>query len=344
VDPQPSATDIESAMLRALGLAVTPGVPRGPNPRVGAVLLGPRGDVVGEGFHRGAGTAHAEVVALAAAGEAARGATAVVTLEPCNHTGRTGPCSEALVSAGVSRVVFAQSDDSPVAVGGARRLLEAGVEVVGGVLADAARAINPEWTFAVAHGRPFVTWKVATTLDGRAAAADGSSRWITGPLAREDVHALRARVDAVVVGTGTALADDPHLSVRNAAGDVTGPQPLRVVLGRRPIPDSAHVLDDAASTWLSAEPDPDEVLRQLFARGCHHVLLEGGPTLGAAFVAADCVDEVAAYVAPMLLGAGVPMIGDLGITTLTEARRFTVCDVVRFGDDVRITLTRPTED
>ena len=182
------------AMGRALALAASPGVPLGPNPRVGCVILDEHGDEVAEGFHRGAGTPHAEVDALPEAGEAARGATAVVTLEPCNHTGRTGPCAGALVEAGVRRVVFAQADTNPVAAGGAQTLRDAGVEVEGGLLADRARALNRAWTFAVEHGRPFVTWKFATTLDGRSAAADGTSRWVSSRAARLDTHRLRGAV------------------------------------------------------------------------------------------------------------------------------------------------------
>ena len=189
-----SSSTEQLAMRRALALAATPGVPLGPNPRVGCVLLAPDGEVVAEGFHRGAGTPHAEAAALADAGAGARGTTAVVTLEPCNHTGRTGPCARALVEAGVRRVVFAQADANPVAQGGAETLRAAGVEVEAGLLADEARGLNRAWTFAVEHGRPFVTWKFATSLDGRSAAADGTSRWVSGPAARRDTHRLRGAV------------------------------------------------------------------------------------------------------------------------------------------------------
>ncbi len=208
------------AMRRALTLAATSGVPRGPNPRVGCVLLAPDGTEVGEGFHRGAGTPHAEVAALTAAGDDARGATAVVTLEPCDHTGRTGPCSEALLAAGVRRVVFAQADGSPVARGGAERLRAAGVEVEEGLLAEEARLLNRAWTFALEHSRPFVTWKLATTLDGRSAAADGSSRWVSSRAARLDTHRLRAECDVMMVGTGTVAVDDPRLTVRDEVDEL----------------------------------------------------------------------------------------------------------------------------
>ncbi len=339
------ATPAETAaMRRALELAGSADVPRGPNPRVGAVVLDAAGRIVAGGYHRGAGTPHAEIAALSAAGPAARGATVVVTLEPCNHEGRTGPCVDALLAAGVARVVFAQSDTNPVAAGGADRLRAAGVEVEGGVLVDKARELNTEWTWAVGHGRPFVTWKTAGTLDGRAAAADGTSRWITGATARADVHALRATADAVVVGTGTVLADDPRLTARVGGSD--GPdlprerQPLRVVVGLRTVPPTAHVLDDSAPTLLLATHDVRAVLAELTRRDVQHVLLEGGPTLAGAFVAADLVDRVVAYVAPALLGSGASVLADAGITTVAAALRLRTTDVTRLGDDVRITATR----
>jgi diaminohydroxyphosphoribosylaminopyrimidine deaminase/5-amino-6-(5-phosphoribosylamino)uracil reductase len=324
------------AMRRALELAATPGVPLGPNPRVGCVLLGPDGSVLAEGYHRGAGTPHAEVDALARAGSAARGATAVVTLEPCNHTGRTGPCAQALIDAGVARVVYGQADPNPAAAGGARTLRAAGVDVEGGLLADRAAELNPAWAFAVTHGRPFVTWKAASTLDGRVAAADGTSRWITSPQARAEVHALRAAVDAVVVGTGTVLADDPHLAVREADGVAAGHQPLRVVVGRRDVPPGSRVLDDAAPTLHLRTHDPREVLAELAAREVRHALIEGGPVLAAAFVRAGLVDAVRWYVAPALLGAGPAALADAGMSTIAAALRLTVTGVALVGADVRI--------
>ncbi len=331
----PSPREV-AAMRRALDLAATPGVPTGPNPRVGAVILDSAGVVVGEGFHRGAGTPHAEVDALARAGALARGATAVVTLEPCNHTGRTGPCAQALLDAGVARVVFAASDPNPVAAGGARTLAQAGVDVVGGVLAEESQALNETWTFAVTHGRPFVTWKAAATLDGRIAAADGTSRWITSSAARTEVHTLRALVDAVLVGTGTVLADDPHLAVRPGDGSAAARQPLRVVMGLRDVPAGSRVLDDVAPTLALRTHDPAEVLAALRDVDVQHVLLEGGPTVAAAFVRAGLVDAVRWYVAPALLGAGPAALADAGMSTIADALRLRVTEVVVVGDDVRI--------
>jgi diaminohydroxyphosphoribosylaminopyrimidine deaminase/5-amino-6-(5-phosphoribosylamino)uracil reductase len=334
----------ETAMRRALALAASPGVPLGPNPRVGCVLLDGEGQTVGEGYHHGAGSPHAEVDALAHAGDRARGATAVVTLEPCNHTGRTGPCAQALIAAGVRRVVIAQRDTNPVAQGGAETLRAAGVEVEEGVLADEARAVNRIWTFAVEHGRPFVTWKVAATLDGRSAAPDGTSRWVSSAAARLDSHRLRTVVDTMLVGTGTVAVDDPHLTARDAAGLLLPQQPLRAVMGERELDSGRRVFDDAAETVLLRTREPKTALEDLFARDRQHVLLEGGPSLAAAFVAADLVDEVVAYVAPMLLGAGLSAVGDLGITTISDALHLAVTDVtvlppLNDTDDVNVRIT-----
>src|SRR4051794_29727045 len=265
----------QAAMARALELAATPGVPLGPNPRVGCVLLDDAGQTVAEGFHRGAGSPHAEADALAAAGERARGTTAVVTLEPCAHTGRTPPCAEALREAGVRRVVFAQADPNPVAAGGAALLRAAGVDVEQGLLADDARAVNRIWTFAQLRGRPFVTWKFATTLDGRSAAADGTSRWVSGPAARLDTHRLRALCDVMLVGTNTVAVDDPQLTVRDE-DDRPLPrdrQPLRVVMGERDLPSSYRVFDDHAETLHLRTRDPEAALKTLFARDRQHVFL-----------------------------------------------------------------------
>ena len=324
------------AMRRAIELAASVDIPDGPNPRVGCVLLDSEGRTLAEGVHRGAGTAHAEVDALGKAGEAARGATAVVTLEPCDHVGRTGPCSEALIQAGVSRVVFAQADPHALAAGGAQRLRLAGVEVEGELLAEESARLNEAWTHAVTTGRPFVTWKVAATLDGRVAAADGSSRWISGEAARAEVHRWRQRCDAIAVGTGTVSVDDPHLTARDAEGRLRDVQPLRVVVGMRDIPAGARVLDEAAPTLHVRTHDPAEVLDSLTRREVRHLLLEGGPRLAAAFLAAGAVDQVVWYAAPLLLGSGSPALADLGVTTLGEAIRLRDVRVEQVGEDARI--------
>lgn len=309
-----------------------------PNPPVGAVVLDARGVLVGTGASRPPGGAHAEVGALAVAGERARGGTAVVTLEPCRHTGRTGPCTEALLAAGVARVVVGCADPTGLAGGGSADLRAAGVRVDEGVLADeVAHGPLEAWLTGQRTGRPFVTWKYAATLDGRSAAADGSSRWITGPAARADVHRLRAEVDAVLVGVGTVLADDPELTVRPDPGH----QPLRVVLDR-----SGRTPQDArVHPALVLDAPPDEALAALSGRGVVSVLLEGGPTLVGAFVRAGLVDRVVGYVAPALLGAGPSALADAGVGTVRDALRLRLDDVTRLDDDVRLTLrplgTRP---
>jgi diaminohydroxyphosphoribosylaminopyrimidine deaminase/5-amino-6-(5-phosphoribosylamino)uracil reductase len=339
----------DEAMRRAILLAARGLGTTSPNPVVGCVLLDPAGEVVGEGFHAYAGGPHAEIVALAQAGVRARGGTAVVTLEPCDHTGRTGPCTSALIRAGVARVVIGVPDPDPVAGGGADTLRAAGVQVVTGVRADEAEAGNIAWLTAVRRGRPYLTWKYAATLDGRSAAADGTSMWITSEAARTDVHALRGTVDAVVAGVGTVLADDPRLTVRNLRdGTLAIRQPLRVVVdseGRTPA--DARVRDAAAPTWVATvkevgagadgRVDLPALLAELYRRGVRAALLEGGPTLAGAFLAAGLVDRVIGYLAPKLLGAGPAALADAGVHTLAGALELDLVDVTRVGPDLRIT-------
>ncbi|MCL2090250.1 MAG: bifunctional diaminohydroxyphosphoribosylaminopyrimidine deaminase/5-amino-6-(5-phosphoribosylamino)uracil reductase RibD [Micrococcales bacterium] len=340
-----AVSDTELAALRhALALAGR-GPAHGPNPRVGAVLLGTDGTQLGEGWHSGAGTPHAEVATLADArtrGHDPRGATMVVTLEPCNHTGRTGPCTEALIAAGVARVVFSVTDPNPTAAGGAARLAGAGVDVVGGVLADEGRAMLGPWWSAVSQGRPYVTVKVATTLDGRVAAADGSSRWITSAQSRAHAHALRAQVDAIAVGTTTALTDDPALTARTTddpeGTTLAAHQPLRVVVGHRDIPPGAALRGPGGALVQVRSHDPADVLTALVRREIRHLLVEGGPTLAAAFLRAGLVDAVHAYIAPVLLGAGPSAVGDLNISTIADALRLDVTSTQRLGPDVFLTL------
>lgn len=332
-------------MRRAATLAARGRGTTSPNPVVGCVLLGSDGvTVVGEGWHERAGGPHAEVNALTAAGEGAAGGTAVVTLEPCSHVGRTGPCTEALLAAGVARVVVGTTDPNPVAAGGAAVLRAAGVDVETGVEADAAAAVNEHWLHATRNRRPFVIWKYAATLDGRSAAADGSSRWITGSAARTDVHRLRAEVDAVVVGVGTVLADDPALTVRHVSEVAAAHQPIRVVLdsdGRTPA--TARVRDDAAPTWILTTDDVprhdvDAVLTLLFERGVRSVLLEGGPTLAGAFLDAGRIDEIIGYVAPALLGQGKPaLLARNTGSSIEQAARLHLIDVTPLDGDLRVT-------
>ncbi|MFD0385192.1 bifunctional diaminohydroxyphosphoribosylaminopyrimidine deaminase/5-amino-6-(5-phosphoribosylamino)uracil reductase RibD [Streptomyces stramineus] len=346
-------------MRRAVELAGTRLGRTSPNPVVGCVVLAPDGTVVGEGFHKGAGHPHAEPEALAAAGDRARGATAVVTLEPCAHTGRTGPCADALLRAGVARVLYAVPDPNPGAAGGAERLRAAGVEVVGDVLREEAERVNELWLTAIRRGRPCVTWKFGGTLDGRSAAPDGTSRWITGPAAREDAHRLRASHDAVLVGSGTLRADDPHLGLRHG---VPGEPPLRVVLDRTgSIPPGARVLDDTAPTLVAvgdSAPKPQ-------LPGGHEVLVL--PETGAGWTppccwtsstgagcARCCWRAVPAWPRTSRPGPARPGGGLRGAhaarlrrargprrlrgRTLTEGLRLHLDEVRRLGDDVRMVL------
>lgn len=308
-----------------------------PNPPVGAVILSPEGDVAGVGGTQPAGGPHAEVVALRAAGERAVGGTAVVTLEPCNHHGRTPPCVDALIEAGVAAVVYGVADPNPVAAGGAERLHRAGVAVTAGVAADAV-ASGPlrEWLHKQRTGRPHVTWKFATSIDGRSAAADGSSQWITSDAARADVHRRRAAADAIVVGTGTVFADNPTLTARLPDGALAECQPLRVVVGMREISSESNVLNDDSRTMVIRTHDPDEVVRSLSDRT--DVLVEGGPTLAGAFLRAGVIDRILAYVAPILLGGPIAAVDDVGVPSIARALRWRYDGVEPLGPDVLLSL------
>ncbi len=339
-----------AAMLRALTLARRG--PRGVNPQVGAVLLSPAGEVLAEGWHRGTGTPHAEVDALAQLPlGGARGATAVVSLEPCNHTGNTGPCAQALLDAGIARVVYAVDDPGAVSGGGAGRLRAGGVDVKDAQCADEAHALLHSWLEVQRLGRPRVTVKWAQSLDGRAAAADGTSRWITGAAARADVHRRRAASDAIVVGTGTVLADDPALTARRDDGELYGTQPLPVVLGDRAVPGDAAVRRhprgflQRSGANLFGEHDGDDraasLLMELRGLGAHHVFVEGGPTIASAFLRAGIADEVLIYLAPTLIGYGHdgadhPAVRMIGVDTIAQQRRLRVASVDRLGDDLLI--------
>lgn len=350
-----------SALRRAVELSAAALGTTSPNPPVGAVVLDIAGGVVGEGWTRPPGGAHAEVVALEAAGGLARGGTLVVTLEPCSHTGRTGPCTDAIRQAGIARVVVGCPDPTELAGGGADVLRAAGISVEMGVLGEeVARGPLEAWLTSRSLDRPFVTWKYAATLDGRSAAADGTSRWVTGAASRADVHRLRAESDAVMAGVGTVLADDPLLDARPDPGH----QPLRVVVdtnartpltarclsGPRPaLVATGPLLDDPGypSTTQLPAPGGRVDLPALLAmlRDDHDVvsvLLEGGPSLAGAFVEQGLVDRVVGYVAPALLGDGPHALGAAGVGTITAAHRLRLDDVTRTGDDVRLTL-RPAE-
>ncbi|MGZ0711494.1 bifunctional diaminohydroxyphosphoribosylaminopyrimidine deaminase/5-amino-6-(5-phosphoribosylamino)uracil reductase RibD (plasmid) [Coraliomargarita sp. W4R53] len=330
-----TVTDIEQrAMRHALSVALTG--PRGINPQVGAVILSSSGEILADGWHRGIGTAHAEVDALSKlVPGAARGATAVVTLEPCNHTGHTGPCSAALIDAGIARVVYSVSDPGEESSGGADRLRDAGLDVEAGLLEEDGIALLQSWLSVQSLGRPRVTVKWAQSLDGRAAASDGSSQWITGPEARADVHLRRAAADAIVVGTGTVLADDPALTARTADGSLYAHQPLPVVMGARAVPEDA-ALRQHPTSFLQYNSDLTAMLADLGERGVHSVFVEGGPTLASAFVRAGLADEILTYVAPVLLGGDRLAVGDIGVTSITDAKRLSVTSIERLGVDLLV--------
>jgi diaminohydroxyphosphoribosylaminopyrimidine deaminase/5-amino-6-(5-phosphoribosylamino)uracil reductase len=305
------------SLARALELAERGRGTTRPNPVVGAVVV-KDGAVVGEGWHERKGGPHAEVVALAAAGEAARGATLYVTMEPCNHHGRTPPCTDAVLTAGIARVVAGSSDPHPGHGGGLERLQAAGVEVE---LVDSfeARAQNEAWRTWAATGRPFVTYKVAVTLDGRVTVP--GARWVTGEESRRLVHELRAASDAVAVGMGTVRADAPLLTARG----VEAPrQPRRFAFGQEPLPDGSEL--ELLSGPLEAE------LRKLGAEGVQSLLLEGGPTLASSFLAADLVDKLLVFVAPTLAGAGLSF-----VTELPEPKRLSRLGVRSVGEDLLLT-------
>ncbi|MHA6693930.1 bifunctional diaminohydroxyphosphoribosylaminopyrimidine deaminase/5-amino-6-(5-phosphoribosylamino)uracil reductase RibD [Homoserinimonas sp. A520] len=336
-------TTIATAMRHALSLAGH-GPAFGLNPRVGCVILSPDGRMLAEGWHRGVGTVHAEVDALSKLSpEQARGATAVVTLEPCNHTGHTGPCSQALIDAGIARVFYGATDPGPLSGGGADRLRQAGAEVTGGVLLEEVEEFLHRWLTATRLRRPFVTLKWAASLDGRAAASDGSSQWITGTAARQRVHEQRAAADAIIVGSGTVLADDPSLTARGDAGELLEHQPIPVVIGLTPVPSGAKLHLHPQPLIQAHSRDLDEVLCSLFDRGIRHAFVEGGPTLASAFIAAGLVDEYLVYLAPALIGGNRLAVGDIGVGTIADTRRLSIRDIERVGDDVLI-VARPGFD
>ena len=353
-------------MTRALALAERGAGLAPPNPLVGAVLVND-GRIVGEGWHEGPGTPHAEMAAMAVAGEDARGATLYTTLEPCAHQGRTPPCAPSIVAAGIREVVVAAIDPNPVVDGrGVRMLTEGGVRVVEGVLCEAAERMNAGFAKHVRTGLPLVTLKVAASLDGKIAARDGSSKWITGESAREDAHRLRAASGAIVVGAGTVAADDPSLTVRLA--DYRGRPPLRVVVdGRGRTRAEAAILDGSAPTLIATTSgSPAEVREAWEAKGAEtvvvenggaegrvsltrliellgkrdvqNVLIEGGSTLAASAIEAGVVDRIVVYLAPKLIGGeGAPgILGGTGASTLRDALAVSFTEVVRLGDDIKV--------
>jgi diaminohydroxyphosphoribosylaminopyrimidine deaminase/5-amino-6-(5-phosphoribosylamino)uracil reductase len=275
-----------------------------PNPIVGAVIIDKAGNVIGEGFHdRMKSDDHAEVVAINNAGKAAAGATLIVTLEPCNHLGQTGPCTQAIIDAGITTVVFAVTDPNPIAAGGQVRLQSAGINVVTGVLSDEASYSNRAWLTKIKKSRPYFTWKVATTLDSKLAASDGTSKWISNEVSRADVQRLRRESDAILVGTNTVVTDNPHLIPR---GDFNGftRNPIRVICGEQELPAGSNVFDDTAPTVVVKSKDLKQLVAKLNELELNQVFVEAGSTFASALMAAGLIDELVIYQAPALLGAG----------------------------------------
>ena len=344
----------DQAMRTAIAAAERVRGTTSPNPPVGCVILDAAGIPVSVAGTDPVGGPHAEAQALEMAGERARGGTAVVTLEPCHHHGRTGPCTGALIDAGVSQVVYAVDDPNPVAGGGADWLDARGVDVVRGTLrGEVADGVLRPWLHWQATRRPHITLKTAGTIDGLAAATDGSSQWIPGETARARVHVDRARRDAIIVGTGTVLADDPRLTARKPDGTLHGHQPLRVAVGRKEIPDDAAIRGGfAPGEYVGAAAaeagkfrhiqtrDMSVVVDVLADLGIIDVLVEGGPRLAGAFLSAGLVDAVESYVAPGLLGAGTAVVDTASATTVDDIVRFRTIGVELLGDDVLIKSVR----
>ena len=327
--------DYTVAMQRAIALSEKGLGKTSPNPIVGAVIIDSAGNVIGEGFHdRMNSPDHAEVVAIAKATQSVKGATIVVTLEPCNHKGSTGPCTQAIIAAGISTVVFAVNDPNPVASGGAEVLRAAGIKVISGILEEEAAYANRAWLMRIKKNRPFFTWKVATTLDAKIAAVDGTSKWITNESSRADVQLLRRQSDAILVGTNTVIADDPHLIPR---GEFAGyaHNPIRIICGEQELPEDAQVFDAAAQTIVVKSKDLDLLVEKLNELKINHVFVEAGPTLASAMVDHCLMDELVIYQAPSLLGSGKPFFTFDFQTTISDQMRLDHISTVVLDGDVK---------
>ena len=323
--------DINSAYQHCAALSLQNLGRTAPNPNVSAAIYSSNGKLIADGAHNPqVSPDHAEVVAIKRAGSAARGATIVVSLEPCNHTGKTGPCVDAIIEAGIRRVIYAVKDPNPIAAGGAVRLAAAGVEVEY-VADEELTQLQSAWLHRVATGKPFVIWKVATTLDGRIAAADGTSQWISSPESRGDVQMLRAQSDAILIGTGTALADNPTLRPRIDGATA----PIRIVMGGRDLPAAANLNDGVGQTIFLKSRSVEDLYKALDYLPVNQVLVEAGPTLGSALFAAGVIDELVIYQAPVLLGAGKSWLEDFGVTTIADAKELTLISTDAIGRDFK---------
>ena len=301
-----------------------------PNPNVSAAIYGADQKLIADGFHNRTNSVdHAEVIALKKAGAASRGATLVVSLEPCAHQGTTPPCTQAIIDAGIAKVIYAVADPNPLAAGGAQKLIDAGIVVEHHQSAE-LEFVQRAWLHKERTGRPLMVWKVATTLDSKVAASDGTSQWITGPESREDVQALRAQSDAIVIGTNTALVDNPHLIPRGHTA-----RPVRIVCGEQVVPPTHRVFDNEARTILVKSKSIPELIKVLTDEGFNQVLVEAGPTLGSALMASGKIDELIVYQAPKMLGAGKEFVSHLGISTLEDHIELELLSVAQFGGDIK---------
>ncbi len=301
-----------------------------PNPNVSAAIYSADEKLIADGFHNRTNSVdHAEIIALKKAGAAARGATLVVSLEPCAHTGATPPCVDAIIEAGITKVIYAVADPNPIAAGGAQKLIDAGI-VVEQCESPELEFVQRAWLHKEKTGRPLMVWKVATTLDSKVAASDGTSQWITGPESREDVQALRAQSDAILIGTNTALVDNPHLIPRGHAA-----RPVRIVCGEQVVPPTHRIFDNEARTILVKSKSIPELIKVLSDEGFNQVLVEAGPTLGSALMASGKIDELIMYQAPKILGAGKEFVSHLGISTLEDHMELELLSVAQFGGDIK---------
>ena len=327
--------DYTVAMQRAIALSEKGLGKCAPNPIVGAVILDASGKIVSEGFHdRMTSKDHAEVVAIKSAGDLAKGATMVVTLEPCNHTGSTGPCTQEIIDSGISTVVFAVKDPNVVAAGGADALRAAGIKVVDGVMAKEASYANRAWLTKIEKSRPYFVWKVATTLDAKIAASDGTSKWISNEVSRSDVQRLRRESDAILVGTNTVIVDNPHLIPR---GDFSGysSNPIRIIFGEGNVPANSKVFDSAAETVQVKSRDLSELVSKLNGLNINQVFVEAGTTLASAMVAGGLMDELVIYQAPALLGSGKPFFADDSVSTIEDQMRLEHISTEVLAGDVK---------
>lgn len=324
----------ETQMRRAIALSQNAPV-YNDNPRVGAVLINDAGEIVAEGWHKGAGTPHAEVDALSKISDAS-GLTAVVTLEPCNHSGKTGPCAQALIAAGIKRVVFAAFDPGATEGGGRFTLEQAGIEVNGPILVDEYFPILKPWIINKFEQRPYVVIKYASSIDGRVAAEDKTSKWITGSVAREDVHVRRAQSQSILAGTNTIELDDSELTARKPDGSLYETQPLRVVVGQRDLSPTARVFNDDAETIQLKTRDLGEALQSLYTRGIRQVFVEGGAQIQSEFIRHGLADEFLIYLAPKLIGGHQTATRDLGVGTIADAIDLTFFETKNLGDDLLI--------